>query len=621
MKFTSATITNYKSIKNLTINLEPKGDLYCRVLTGINESGKSNVLKALSFLSKDTKVSYRKDVHKAAKSENKDITVNYELDDSAALAIIEYLRTLECPESLLEKINISSVQRIVQFDSSSARSDYYYMYIDEVDLTEFTFQVSTKKILAIKDVKPDLETLPTKEDITTVLGADYKFIGGAREFERVIEKNFLKTLFEPSLPKIIFWKYEDKYLINKSIDLNTFSADPSGVSKPLQNIFNLAGYNDTQIPVVISGALADSAEMGELADKLATTVTDYLAAVWPEHKVNIKVQTDAGKLDLHIVEHGNTSRYEVAQRSDGFKHFFAILLNFAAENKAEKLKNCLVLLDEPEVHLHPSGTKFLRDELLQVSANNSVVYSTHSIFMIDRKCLGRHYKVTKEGEVTTLSAIDESNPFKEELIYESLGTSILELISEHNILFEGLTDKKLFDTFTYKYRVDLKPLDIHTMSVDGESHFDNYCKFFNKNNVRGYIVADSDKKGSDAKKRILKNCAPEYNDKNTFEINDIHDTKIKATLEDLMPKDIVQQCVKDFCGSTITLADGKPITEQLADFNKANGGGINMQELKSHLCDYVCEDVTKLTKEKAKEKYPDYHDFVERLHEKIKGAN
>jgi predicted ATP-dependent endonuclease of OLD family len=46
MQLRYVVIKNYRSIKYLQIALEPK----CRILVGINESGKTNILKALNLL-------------------------------------------------------------------------------------------------------------------------------------------------------------------------------------------------------------------------------------------------------------------------------------------------------------------------------------------------------------------------------------------------------------------------------------------------------------------------------------------------------------------------------------------------------------------------------------------
>ena len=47
MKLKRVQIKNFRSIKDAEINFDPN----CRVLVGINESGKSNILRALSLLS------------------------------------------------------------------------------------------------------------------------------------------------------------------------------------------------------------------------------------------------------------------------------------------------------------------------------------------------------------------------------------------------------------------------------------------------------------------------------------------------------------------------------------------------------------------------------------------
>lgn len=47
MKIKQVNIKNFRSIENITIKFNER----CRVLVGINESGKTNILKALSLLS------------------------------------------------------------------------------------------------------------------------------------------------------------------------------------------------------------------------------------------------------------------------------------------------------------------------------------------------------------------------------------------------------------------------------------------------------------------------------------------------------------------------------------------------------------------------------------------
>ena len=52
MQLDRVEIRNFRSIKQATVGFQPR----CRVLVGINESGKSNVLQALALLDSERKV-------------------------------------------------------------------------------------------------------------------------------------------------------------------------------------------------------------------------------------------------------------------------------------------------------------------------------------------------------------------------------------------------------------------------------------------------------------------------------------------------------------------------------------------------------------------------------------
>ena len=71
MKLTRAAITNFRSIAHSEVIFEPR----CLVLVGINEAGKSNVLKALSTLARNYPMT-RRDVRVAAPDEDKITTSN-----------------------------------------------------------------------------------------------------------------------------------------------------------------------------------------------------------------------------------------------------------------------------------------------------------------------------------------------------------------------------------------------------------------------------------------------------------------------------------------------------------------------------------------------------------------
>jgi predicted ATP-dependent endonuclease of OLD family len=133
----------------------------------------------------------------------------------------------------------------------------------------------------------------------------------------------------------------------------------------------------------------------------------YFQEAWKDYdKIEFDLQPDGDKMLILIKEQ---NYFSLAQRSDGFKRFVSFLLLISASVMKEKIKNSLLLIDEPDIGLHPKGAKLLKEELLRISVSNKVVYSTHSIFMIDKEKISRNLLITKENEVTKATVATTPN--------------------------------------------------------------------------------------------------------------------------------------------------------------------------------------------------------------------
>ena len=49
MKITKVRIENFKSIESIEIPFDKNGNSFTKIFVGVNESGKSNILEALSY--------------------------------------------------------------------------------------------------------------------------------------------------------------------------------------------------------------------------------------------------------------------------------------------------------------------------------------------------------------------------------------------------------------------------------------------------------------------------------------------------------------------------------------------------------------------------------------------
>ena len=140
----------------------------------------------------------------------------------------------------------------------------------------------------------------------------------------------------------------------------------------------------------------------------------------------IKIQDDL-KLDVYVVDEGDEENtFYLTDRSEGFKQFISLIMGMSAANSSNNLKNRVLIIDEPENHMHPSGIKYMRDELLRIGKNNYVFLSTHSEYIIDTKNKERHYIVTKQNNNTSVRRWEINDDYPDdEILRQAFGLDIL----------------------------------------------------------------------------------------------------------------------------------------------------------------------------------------------------
>ena len=117
-------------------------------------------------------------------------------------------------------------------------------------------------------------------------------------------------------------------------------------------------------------------------------------------------------------------------RSIGFLWYLSFFINFLATSKEGKPHEYLFLLDEPGLHLHPSGQKDLTNLLEDLSGKNQLIYSTHSPFMINRNHPQRVRVVNKEENGTKV----DSEAYRENWkpLRKSIGLTVGDLFFFNN---------------------------------------------------------------------------------------------------------------------------------------------------------------------------------------------
>lgn len=385
MKLKSLRIENYRSIENITFDVDKlDDDSYTYGLIGVNEAGKSSFLKAISLKDNHFSVS-KKDFKKP--------------DEDVCITFLYYLSDTD--KDVLEQLGQ------IEFDHEKEKLD---------DWPYLTYSIN----YSYSD--------PQKQDI---------------EVELVAKDNVTKLALATSsiqslgIHNTVFWTAEEKYLMSKPIALSTFAANQE-ISIPLKNCFLLAGYTD--IPGAVNRIVGDSTEKSLLQDTLSEATTNHIKSVWPNHPININFDIDNGIINFHVKDDEVKKAKTADQRSDGFKQFISFLLTISAEDKKGILENKILLLDEPETHLHPQAQIHLLDEIKKITKNernNLVIFATHSNFMIDKDDLSRNFKVEKKKDNTEITKFE-----KHSSSYASVTCDVFNIYTSdyHNELYSKLHD-------------------------------------------------------------------------------------------------------------------------------------------------------------------------------------
>ena len=162
----------------------------------------------------------------------------------------------------------------------------------------------------------------------------------------------------------------------------------------------------------------------------------------------------------------------------------------------------LLLIDEPELYLHPQAIEILRKSLNILSTQGyQVIFSTHSPFMITQKDVGNTVLVRKNDLLgtfkrTTLKSaiptVEQTAQHQLTLMY-SLSNSSNILFSEKVILVEGKTENKLLPLIIEK--VSGKTILHHKtalVKLDGSSNIKKSIQVLSTMDLPTKSIADLD---------------------------------------------------------------------------------------------------------------------------------
>src|ERR1700722_7800549 len=283
MRLEKTQIKNYRSIKWLNISFDPP----CRILVGINESGKTNILNALGLLDPKRPATQR-DRREPGLDENP-VTEAYvrfvftlssaeisDLTESLKSRVLS--RNFENPIIRIERADLTLEQfcksreglHIIDLLAGTRYSTTWSLGESSIDSkwkkvssgcpADFTVQTSSSEQVVLKTfVLVNTSEFPD-------IPMEYLEQATADEL-RKLASSFISPKLDASLPKELFWDYDEKNLLPPKVNLDQFCANPD-ICLPLKRMFQL--YDTSDIKKAIDTAkLASANSLNNLLKRVA----------------------------------------------------------------------------------------------------------------------------------------------------------------------------------------------------------------------------------------------------------------------------------------------------------------------------------------------------------------
>ncbi len=130
------------------------------------------------------------------------------------------------------------------------------------------------------------------------------------------------------------------------------------------------------------------------------------------------------------------------EQSKGFQWFFSFDLHFMHDSGGT-FQGCVLLLDEPGLHLHPGAQADLLERLDAYSEMNATIYTTHLPFLVDLREPSRIKIINQTANGAVVSDdLGCSQPDEKLTLQAALGMRANQsyLVSERNLVVEGVDD-------------------------------------------------------------------------------------------------------------------------------------------------------------------------------------
>lgn len=340
-----------------------------------------------------------------------------------------------------------------------------------------------------------------------------------------------------------------------------------------------------------------------LVNRAGAVVTSEIRRLWQDRVLKVRFNLDSHHLDTLISDPNATYDVEVNldERSRGFQWFFSFYITFFADTKGGKAEDAILLLDEPGLYLHAKSQSDLLGHFRK-DFKNQIIYTTHSPFMVPTQALDSVRTVSiHEGVGTTVTNNPTGDARTLFPLQAALGYNITQslFIGPNNLVVEGVTDFWVLSSVS-SYLAEIGRVALHpelTVTPAGGAQKVSYMvALLSSEELNVLVLLDHEKDAKTTKDDLVKNKL--VADQNVVFVSEAFGatTPKEADIEDLLDPTMYEAIVresyaKELAGKILKLNANIPriakrcelaLRDLNIEFHKTRPTRLMLQKMSTH---------------------------------------